>query len=160
MNKKRLGCGIFVLFFSAFCELIFVEGNVFAAVNVPYWQEDALTRLTLEGTHDEGLLTVPGNAPDTVVEVTVVPQAALSEITLKVRDTLLTLSNLSAVVGDRITITYDDQMIQSIKKNSTSILSKRTGADDLKAVCGKSNVTEFTATAACTVIFNARGRWE
>ena len=132
----------------------------FTALNVPYWQEDALSRLTISGTHETGLLTVPGNAPDTVVEVTVVPQANLSEITLKVKNTQLTLSNLGAVVGDRITITYDEQMIQSIKKNSTSILSKRTGADDLKAICGKSNEAEFTATAACSVTFYARGRWE
>ena len=132
----------------------------FEAQNPPYWQEDAETKLTLAGSNVSGLLVVPGSAPDTVVEATIIPQAALNEITLRVEDTTLTLTNLNAAVGNRITITYDDNLIQSIKNGNTSILNKRSGADDLKAYCGKSNYTSFTATAACTVIFSARGRWE
>jgi len=54
---------------------------------------------------------------------------------------------------------YDDNMIQRIMDDTTSLLSKRTGADDLIAVCGERNRMAFTASGNADVVFSARGAW-
>ena len=132
----------------------------FTAYAVPYWQDTVPATLTLSGTSKSGTLYVPGSAPETVTEVTITAGAALSSISLTVAGKTMTLSGLSVASGGVITISYDSQMIQSIKTGSTSLLNKRTGADDLLAKCGANNSMSFSASASCTVVFKARGLWD
>lgn len=132
----------------------------FTAYSIPYWQEKTPSRLTLSGTTGSGYLYVPGSAPKTYVEATVTANAALTSISLTVKDTTITLSNLAVASGKSVVISYDDKMIQSIKADGVSVLGKRTGADDLIAECGVRNAVSFTANASCSVTFSARGLWE
>lgn len=133
---------------------------VFIAYNTPYWQEKTKSMLTLTGTTGNGLLYVPGSAPNTVVEVVATPIATLTSLALTVAGKTITLSGIEVASGKNIVIGYDDEMIQSIKADGTSIMSKRTGADDLMAECGTYNTVSFTADASCSVTFSARGLWE
>ena len=71
----------------------------------------------------------------------------------------MTLSGLSVGAGNTIKIEYDDQLIQSIRVGSTSILDKRTGADDLIANCGEVNSLSFSSSASVTVTYKVRGLW-
>ena len=130
----------------------------FAAYALPYWQEQIQNSITLSsGTGD---LFVTGSAPSANVEVMVTASGTVSTITLTCADTSIILSGLGLGSGDKVTITYDDNMIQSIRKNDQSILNKRTGNDDLVAVCGLKNLVGFTADGPCTVKFSSRGLWE
>lgn len=132
----------------------------FAAYELPYWQDVNLSTLTLSGTSNNGTIYIPGSAPDTVMEVEVTAGAEITALELTVEDTTLTLSGLSVASGNSIVISYDDHMIQSIKTGSTSLLNKRTGADDLIAKCGQFNLVSYTANASCDVTFRGRGLWE
>ena len=85
--------------------------------------------------------------------------ASLSSVSLTVNGRTLSLTGLSVSNGDTIKITYDDQMIQSIKVGTTSLLGKRTGVDDLIANSGEYNTVSFTSSASVTVTFKARGLW-
>lgn len=129
----------------------------FAAYAVPYWQELIPESISLSGSSANGDFYVPGDAPETVVEAIITANATLTSISLTTGDTTLALSGISVPSGSSIQITYDDELIQSIKTGNTSLLAKRTGADDLMAKCGTINHVSFTADASCTVTFRARG---
>ncbi len=132
----------------------------FTAYSQPYWQEVFPSTLTLSGTSGNGKLFIPGSAPETMVEISATARASLPSISFTVGSYTISLSGLSVTSGQVIKITYDNQMIQSIKVGNTSLLNKRTGADDLKAQCGTSNNISFSASANTTVVFSARGLWE
>lgn len=132
---------------------------VFAAYSLPFWEEVAPSVLRLSGTQGNGLLFVPGSVDGAVVEATITANAALSTVTLGVNGSELVLSGLSVASGQIIRITYDDNMIQSIKVGSTSLLNKRTGADDLLVNCGETNTFTLSADASVVVDFSVRGLW-
>lgn len=132
----------------------------FTAYNLPYWQATKAVALEMTGTSESGTLFIPGSAPETMVEATITANAALSSISLTVGDTTLQLTGLSISAESTIVISYDADMIQSIKTGTTSLLSKRSGADDLIAACGETNTFSFVSSASCTVEFRARGCWE
>jgi len=132
----------------------------FTAYEIPYWQEVSISSLSLSGANGSGTLFVPGDAPETLVETTITASAALSSVSLTVNGKTMTLSELSIASGESIVVSYDEHGILSIKTGTTSLLNKRTGADDLRAVCGEKNSVSFTASASCTVVFRARGRWD
>lgn len=129
----------------------------FAAYAVPYWQEIIPETISLSGSSASGNLFVPGDAPEAVVEVTITANATLTSISLTTGDTTLSLAGISVPSGSSIQIAYDDELIQSIKTGSTSLLANRTGADDLMAKCGTINHVSYTANASCTVTFRVRG---
>ena len=130
----------------------------FTAFSLPYWQEQSQNSLTLSsGT---GELFVTGSAPRAPGEVTATASGSVGSITLTCAGTSITLSGLGLVSGDQVKISYDENMIQSIKKNNQSILNKRTGDDDLIAVCGQKNQVGFTADGPCSVRFAVRGLWQ
>lgn len=132
----------------------------FTAYAQPYWQDILPQTISLSGTSGSGTLYVPGSAPETMVEVLITAQAQLTTIELTVGNYTIVLSGLNIASGNSIMIAYDDEMIQSIRTGSTSLLDKRSGADDLIAECGANNSVSFTANASCTVQFSARGLWE
>lgn len=130
----------------------------FSAYALPFWEEEEQSVLQLTGTSGEGELYVPGNVDDAMVEASISANAALSSLTLSANGRTMTLSGLSVASGGVVVLTYDDEMIQSIKANSVSILDKRSGVDDLLAVSGM-NSFAFTADADVDVDFKVRGLW-
>lgn len=130
-----------------------------SAYEQPFWEEIFPSKLTLTGTSASGVLNVPGNADDALIEAKITAGAALSSVTLTAGSKSMTLSGLSVASGGVITISYDDEMIQSIKYGTTSLLNKRTGADDLLAESGGKTTISISASASVTAEFSARGLW-
>ena len=80
-------------------------------------------------------------------------------MTLTAGGKTMTLSGLSVASGSVIRISYDDEMIQSIKVGNVSLLPNRTGADDLTVDCGETTAFSFTSSGAASVKFSVRGLW-
>lgn len=131
----------------------------FTAYSQPFWEDVNQTTMTLTGTNESGTLILPGSIAENVMEVEATPSGTLTSLSLTANGKTLTLSGLSVASGTKVTISYVDDMIQSIKAGNTSILNKRTGVDDLLVNCGEPNSVGFTANVSTTVIFKARGLW-
>ena len=133
---------------------------VFTAYVIPFWEQEVPASVTLTaGTSGSDQLYVPGNVDGALTEVDILANASLSSVSLTVNGSTLSLTGLSVSSGNTITITYDDNMIQSIKVGTTSLLNKRTGVDDLVMKCGEYNTVSFSSAASVTVTFKARGLW-
>lgn len=136
----------------------------FTAYSYPFWQDKVATTLTLTGTASEGSeMPLNGNADKAYVNVTVVPNSSdvLKSLTVRVNDSIITLQNLLVQTGSPLEITYDENMIISIKSGGTSYLNNRTAdsSDDLIAKCGAVNVCSYVADASVEITFSARGGW-
>ena len=132
---------------------------VFTAFSLPFWEEELEKTLTLTGTSASGSLYVPGNIDGALIGASIKANAALSSVNLTANGKTLSLTGLSVSSGQIINITYDDALIQSIKVGSTSLLNKRTGADDLVAKCGENNALSMSASASVGATFKVRGLW-
>lgn len=133
---------------------------VFSAYAYPYWEELIPTKVTLSGTSGSSSVFVPGCVQDeAVVEATITANAALTTVNLIVNSRTMSLTGLSVAAGSTIKLIYDDDMIQSIKTGSTSLLANRSGADDLLVDCGDTNTFKMSANASATVEFSVRGLW-
>lgn len=131
----------------------------FTAFEHPYWEEKTAETLSFTaGTSGSDTIEVPGNVDGAFVEAEITAQAAVSEISLTVGETSITLAGLAMENGQILRITYDDRNIQSIKVGNTSIMNKRTGADDLLTVCGE-NTVSYSASASVQVTVSVRGLW-
>jgi len=131
----------------------------FSAYSLPFWEEVVPSVLSLSGTSGSGSLWVPGCIDGALVEVDATANASVTSLDLTVNSRTLTLSDISISSGQVIKIAYDDEMIQSIKVGSTSLLAKRTGVDDLLVDCGQSNSFSFSSDASVNVDFKVRGLW-
>ena len=136
----------------------------FAAYNWPYWVDEEETTLKVSGKTGKGTLKVPGNAGmngNTLVEVDVTANAALSKITLTVGSTSIALEEISVPKNGVIKIAYNSQKVLSIKYGSKSLLANRTAksSDDLLAACGKSTNVSISASTSVSAVFRARGCW-
>jgi hypothetical protein len=131
----------------------------FKAYARPFWEESTPETLEMAaGTSGSGTITVPGNIDGALVEAEITAGASVSEITLTVGETSITLSGIALENGQIVKIQYDERNIQSIKVGGTSLMDKRTGSDDLLTVCGENEV-EFSASASVQVTFKVRGLW-
>lgn len=131
----------------------------FTAYALPFWEEEAPVTLHLTGTDEEGELYVPGNIDGAMIEVAVTANSALTTLALGANGKLINLNGLSVPSGGVIELKYNDEMIQSIKADGVSILNKRSGADDLLAICGGENSLAFASDADADVVFSVRGLW-
>jgi len=131
----------------------------FTAYSLPFWEELVPSVISLSGTSGNGNLWVPGCIDGAMVEVDATANASVTSLSMTVNGRTLTLSGLSVSAGQTIKIAYDDDMIQSIKVGNTSLLTKRTGVDDLEADCGQNNSFSFTSDGAVSVDFKVRGLW-
>ena len=127
----------------------------FAGYNPPYWENE---NETIIKTTSSKKAYVPGNAPETLVSAVVTANASISTLTLTTGSKSLILA-VSAVQNDKIYVGYDENRILYIKKNSTSILDKRTGADDLTVPCGGFSTFSVSADASVSAEFRVRGCW-
>lgn len=132
---------------------------VFSAHSLPFWEDVSPATLTLTGSNTSGSLYVPGNVDGAFVEATATASGALTSIKFIAGNTNLTLSGINVASGGKIIIAYDDDMIQSIKTGSTSLLSKRTGNDDLLVNSGETSTFGVVADASCSVEYRVRGLW-
>ena len=130
----------------------------FTGYSIPFWQDKTATTKTLTGTSGSDTLSVDGSVDGALVEAEITAGASVTSVALTVNGKTLTLSNLSLENGQIVKIKYDTNGVQSIKVGSTSLLNKRTGADDLLAKCG-SNTLAFESSAAVTVVFSIKGWW-
>ena len=131
----------------------------FTAYSLPFWEENVPATLSLSGVSKSGSLYVPGSVDGANFEVVAVPSGLLSSVSFTANGKTLSLTGLSVLSGTKVSITYDDDMIMSIKAGNTSILNKRTGADDLPVKSGESNSVSFSANVSCAVTFKGRGLW-
>lgn len=131
----------------------------FTAYALPFWEEDTPATVTLSGTDIRGSLTVPGSVDGGCFEVDAYPSGVLTSLTLMANNKILLLSGLSVESGTKVSISYDDNMIMSIKAGYSSILDKRTGVDDLPIKSGEINSVAFVSNVPCDVTFKGRGLW-
>ena len=146
---------------------------MFAAYDVPYWQEITPTIAEFDyesgsattdwdSAYDEYELSVPGNAPYTLVEMqitdftTQAPQTNISVINTSRDDGEFSQSKSGAFILEqysRVVLEYDENMIVSYyfeyyystaqeyrKSNQLGYLD---GIDEIRANCGKPNVIKF-----------------
>ena len=130
----------------------------FTAQVLPFWEEVNETRLTITGASGSQSLYIPGNVRGTLVTVSIKANAACENITIASGSTMMMLKGLGLEANDVVLIDYDDNMILRILKNgTTSILSKRSGSDDLLVDSGKFNTFVVSASASVTATFYVRG---
>lgn len=131
----------------------------FTAYSMPFWEDLVPTTLALSGTSGSGNLYVPGSVDGAFFEVDAVPSGTLTTLNLVANGKTLSLTGISVASGATVQIAYDDDMIMSIKAGSTSLLNKRSGADDLPLKSGESNSLSFSSNVSCAVTFKGRGLW-
>lgn len=126
----------------------------FTAHETPFWQDKTAA------TSDNGSIYVPGNVPPAIaraqVDAVLTATEDLTECSLTVNSNTIYLSGLSLEQGDTITISHENGIL-SIRSGQTSLLDKRTGADDLLAVCGEWNT--FYTDGDVTAEISIRGLW-
>lgn len=131
---------------------------VFAANTLPYWEETnaAVLNVTDNNAHD---MYVPGNVDECGALVDVQATLTGSATSLKVQagTNEITLSGLNFASGDVVRLYHDDDLFLHITKNNTSILDKRTGADDLMVENGAKSTFKITGPASAS--FTVRGLW-
>lgn len=132
---------------------------VFSAYALPYWEELTPVEVSLTGSVASKSAYVPGNIDGALVEVDVTANANVNSLWLAVNNLSLGITGVTIASGQTLKISYDDDMIQSIKVGTTSLLANRTGADDLLANCGEDNSFRLEASGAVTANFKVRGLW-
>lgn len=133
----------------------------FASTAYPYWEDVSETVVTISGANARGNINVPGNIGETFTTVTVTATNAINRLSVSVNGNTIELTDVSIAKNSVVTFGYSEEGILFIKNGNTSLLNKRTGAsaDDILAVCGKSNKISVTASAAVSARFSVRGCW-
>lgn len=144
----------------------------FTAYTLPFWEStmETIVTLTSTGSYVQSTVAVPGNIESALVEVEVktasypAPEEGqdptqVTRLDFQVGDTSMSLTGLEIGGNQTITIAYDNNLIQSIKKGNTSLLDKRTGDNDLMATCAENNRFRFRSNAEATATFRTRGLW-
>ena len=126
----------------------------------PYWEETIPVRLELTGTSASGTLRCTGTAPSLARAVITPTGGTLTQMSLTLGESIITLIGLSVPSGMELAIGYDERDILRISAGGVQLLSKRTeeSTDDLMAKPGMNQVS-FTADTACTVNLEVRGAW-
>lgn len=126
----------------------------------PYWEQSAAATVTIadSAVHD---LLIPGNVPQAeqgaLVDATATLTASTDTLAIRCDSNVITLNSLAGTTGDVIRFYHDDNRFLHIEKNGTSILGKRSGADDLTAKSGGTSI--FMVTGPASVVFEVRGLW-
>jgi hypothetical protein len=136
---------------------------LFRAYTVPYWEDSAETStFSASSTGGEFYLTVPGNTV-TVPTVTVANMsgATISGVNLTMGGKTMSFSNLGLGGGQSLVIDHEDTgkiYYLRARIGDTSVLRRRTGADDFVMAPG-SNKIAFAASRAVRVTVAVRGRY-
>lgn len=112
---------------------------------------------------ESGVMYLQGTVPEAYVEVDVTNagDGAMTEITLRCEQTMITLKDLSVPAGSHVKLYYTDTDILVIDADGKSALANRTAEshDDLIATPRKSNAIEVRADQPVSAVFTARGRF-
>ena len=136
---------------------------VFRAYAVPYWQDTTATTKTLtQGSTGSNTITMPGSA-GSIADITVQNKSGstLDSVTATINGYTMSFNDLG--LANNGTLTLDHVIIGSkyvlrAKIGNTSVLGKRTGADEFKTKPG-ANAISYTAEGAVIVSVSAKGRY-
>ena len=128
----------------------------FEADEIPFWQSK--TEITASETGATGSfgLSVPGTAENIPVGFVFTPTGTLTNLTVTVGETSITLSGLN--IDGAVVVDYDEAGRIRIKTGNTSLLGYRTplSSDYLAANGGSADIT-WTANVSGTLLVKARG---
>lgn len=136
---------------------------MFRAYSVPYWTNTAATSVS-SGTKSSGsmVLDMPGNA-NSAANVTVQNKSGktINKVTLTVNGYKMVFDNLA--LGGTASLVIDHVQTDSLyylraRIGGTSVMAKRTGANDFIVKPGKNNIS-FSADRAVNVTVSAGGRY-
>lgn len=136
---------------------------LFRAYGVPYWEDSTETTQTLSsGSVQSGFITVPGNT-ETVGEVTVknISGSTISTVNVQMGSSLMTFGSLSLANGSSLVIDHihtADLYCVRAKIGSTSVLGKRSGADDFYVNPGTQGIS-VSASGSVQATYSVRGRY-
>lgn len=136
---------------------------VFRAYSLPYWQDSTAASVTSKTAQSGSVqIDVPGSV-DTVADVTVTNKsgATINKITMTVGGKQMVFSSLGMTGSQALVIDH----IHNFKLfcfrariGSTSVMAKRTGADDFTVSPGKQTIS-WSADRAVQVAVSVRGRY-
>ena len=135
----------------------------FRAYSVPYWEDETEVSVTSATAASGSMnITVPGSA-ETVADVTVENRSGrtINGVVVTVGGKKMTFASLG--LGGTATLTIDHVRNNKLfymraKVGSTSVMAKRTGADDFRISQGL-NAIAFSADRAVRVTVKVRGRY-
>lgn len=125
----------------------------------PYWEDRTPTIADLSGSSGSGALSVPGTAA-TPLRLTVTPETALTDFSVTAGGQTVTLEELAVPADTPLILDRDERDGLRITAGGVSLMSKRTAAsaDDLLLAPGPAQIG-YSASAACAVRCEVRGRW-
>ena len=133
---------------------------VFVSYAFPYWEDDAETSVSLDGTSDSGVLFGGGYADRPFVSVSAtVKSGTLTAFSVLVGETGITLTGLSVEAGHTVVIDYDERHLMTIDSDGVSLYNKRvaTSSDDLRLEVGVENDVSMAADTTVEVTLTTRG---
>ena len=128
----------------------------FRAYNVPFWSTITPTTVTADKfTSGSRVITVGGNAPG-VLDILFENQSGktISDFEVIAGGNKLTLKGVNLAAAATLSITHSHDGILRITAGTTSVLDKRTGADDLYVKPGDVTVTVSASRAGKLTIRN------
>ena len=136
---------------------------VFRAFAIPYWQDTTATTKTLtQGATGSDSITMPGSA-GSIADITIQNKsgATLADVSVTINGYTMAFDDLD--LSNNGTMTLDHTIIGGkyvlrAKIGNTSVLTKRSGADEFRLKPG-SNAISYTADGAVIVSVSAKGRY-
>ena len=135
----------------------------FKAHAVPYWQQaGAISASTGNGNSGSGAIQVAGSA-ETVADATLqnLSGATINTASITIGGNTMSFEDLGLGNGQSLVIDHiiaNGIPVIRIRIGSSSVLSKRTGADDFNLQPG-ANGFSFSAQRACRMTVSCRGRF-
>ena len=130
----------------------------FTACAAPFWEYEAETQATTEGS---AALSLPGDAPDcpVAVSITNLGAEALTTLTLTCGATQMTFEGLSLTPGGVFRLHMEEGLLRADAEGE-SVLMKRTADshDLLLANCGTETAVSASADQPVNAVFCGRGR--
>ena len=135
----------------------------FRAHAVPYWQQAGVTSAsTGSGNTGSGAIQVAGSA-ETVADAELknMSGATINTVSITIGGNTMNFEDLGLGNGQSLVIDHiiaDGIPVVRIRVGSSSVLGKRTGADDFNLQPGANGFT-FSAQRACRLTVSCRGRF-
>ena len=133
----------------------------FRAYNVPFWQDEMPVKAA-SGTQSSGSVTLEiGGNTGTVIDATFENKSGMTinNFWIQANGNRITLANLGLGGTQKLSISHGTDGLLRIKRGSTDVYDKYTGADDLYVKPGSVTVT-FQADRAGILTVQAAGRYE
>lgn len=135
----------------------------FRAYAVPFWEDVTATTVTSDvDDYDDMTINVPGSA-ETVVEIALTnkSESAINALTITVDGKSMTFTSLGLAANDTLTLDHvqtGGQYYFRARIGTTSVMAKRSGADDFKVNPGN-RIVIFSADQDAQAVVSAKGRY-